>query len=274
MALLGSNLASRAEPPAADPDLEGILIRHVDRGRFTIYEPRRRPWLPWDFMVYPVLGVNDDGGRWMNLRVKTKGVRPLGLKSLGVVFTQASSSFALTHSQVEVDASGCWGVVESVELAGQEDVIRGISESTGVALTFEGIGPPRSYRLTSEDLAAFRQIVRLFERESLPPDPAQAGKPLDAPEIAPAVPLGRHQWPKYPKLAQREKRVGTVVLSYVIRKDGTVDEIEVVSSTGHGCGFEEAAIAAVKSWRYKPATRKREAVEIHAVLPFDFGFRR
>jgi hypothetical protein len=115
-------------------------------------------------MVYSVLGVNDDGGRWMNLRVKTKGDRPLGLKSLGAVLTQASSSFTFTHAQVEVDASGCWGVVESVEIAGQEDLIRGVSASEAVTLSFEGIGPPRSYRLTPEDLAEFRRIVRLFER--------------------------------------------------------------------------------------------------------------
>jgi protein TonB len=97
---------------------------------------------------------------------------------------------------------------------------------------------------------------------------------VDPSEFRPAVPLGRHQWPKYPKHAQREKRVATVVLAYVIRKDGSVGDVEVVSSTGHGCGFEEAAIAAVKSWRYRPATRNGEPVEIHATRSFDFGFRR
>jgi len=42
-------------------------------------------------------------------------------------------------------------------------------------------------------------------------------------------------------------------LSVVIQVDGKVGKAEVVSCTQAGEGFEDAAVDAVKQWKYEPA---------------------
>ena len=56
--------------------------------------------------------------------------------------------------------------------------------------------------------------------------------------------------PVYPPLMLRAGQTGTVVLDAVIRRDGTVDEVKVLQSLGPL--FDQAAIYAVKQWRYSP----------------------
>lgn len=56
--------------------------------------------------------------------------------------------------------------------------------------------------------------------------------------------------PIYPPLMLRAGQTGTVVLDAVIRADGTVDEVKVLQS--RGAFFDQAAINAVKQWRYSP----------------------
>jgi TonB family protein len=76
--------------------------------------------------------------------------------------------------------------------------------------------------------------------------------------------------PVYPRAARRAKVGGTVYLDVIVRDDGTVGEITVVDSTRTGIGFEEAAIAAVKRWRYRPAMRGRQPVDASVLVRIDF----
>jgi TonB family protein len=74
--------------------------------------------------------------------------------------------------------------------------------------------------------------------------------------------------PKYPMAAWASGARGTVVLVYDITTDGTTSNLEVESSPSEELSF--AAIAAVKRWRYKPATIKGNPVSFRArvALPF------
>jgi len=56
--------------------------------------------------------------------------------------------------------------------------------------------------------------------------------------------------PVYPRLMLQTRQTGTVVLDAVIRPDGTIDEIKVLQSPGPA--FDQAAIDAVRQWRYTP----------------------
>ena len=47
---------------------------------------------------------------------------------------------------------------------------------------------------------------------------------------------------------------GVVVLDAVIHRDGTIGDITVLQSTSPA--FEQAAIAAVKQWRYTPIPQR------------------
>jgi len=71
--------------------------------------------------------------------------------------------------------------------------------------------------------------------------------------------LIRQVKPEYPSLARQARIQGTVVLQAAIGKDGTVQNLRVVS--GHPM-LTAAAIAAVKQWRYKPYYLNGEPVEV------------
>ena len=56
--------------------------------------------------------------------------------------------------------------------------------------------------------------------------------------------------PAYPKMLETARIPGTVVLDAVIHRDGTIGDITVLRSTNQQ--FTQAAIDAVKQWRYTP----------------------
>lgn len=74
--------------------------------------------------------------------------------------------------------------------------------------------------------------------------------------------------PAYPKNAKRANKEGTVTLEATIGKDGVPKNIVAVTSIGFG--FEEAAIAALKKWRFIPAKEKDKDVEKKVKLDIVF----
>jgi protein TonB len=56
--------------------------------------------------------------------------------------------------------------------------------------------------------------------------------------------------PVYPPQMAAARAEGTVVLDGIIHRDGTVGDVKVLRSTA--AAFEQAAIEAVKQWRYTP----------------------
>jgi protein TonB len=76
-----------------------------------------------------------------------------------------------------------------------------------------------------------------------PPQPVRIGGQISAPEL-----LHRVE-PVYPELAVMAKVTGTVILEAVVATDGTVDGVKVLRPVRF---LDQAAIDAVKQWRYKP----------------------
>ncbi len=79
--------------------------------------------------------------------------------------------------------------------------------------------------------------------------------------------LTRQVRPQYPQLARQARIQGTVKLSAVIAKDGTIQKLEVMS--GHPL-LVPAALAAVKQWRYRPTLLNGEAVEVLTNIDVNF----
>src|SRR5437764_3422457 len=65
--------------------------------------------------------------------------------------------------------------------------------------------------------------------------------------------------PTYPPLARTARVQGSVVLAAVIGKDGSIQNLHVLS--GHPL-LTQAALEAVKQWRYKPYILNGEPVEV------------
>jgi TonB family protein len=56
--------------------------------------------------------------------------------------------------------------------------------------------------------------------------------------------------PLYPRLMEQARMPGTVVLDAIIHRDGTIGDVTILKSSRPE--FAQAAIAAVKQWRYSP----------------------
>jgi TonB family protein len=66
---------------------------------------------------------------------------------------------------------------------------------------------------------------------------------------------------------------GHVTLQARVVEDGSVTDIEVKESTNPGHGFEEAAIDALKKWRYEPGTLNGKPTPIYFEVTIDFTYR-
>lgn len=77
--------------------------------------------------------------------------------------------------------------------------------------------------------------------------------------------------PSYPPLARRIRAEGRVTLRAVVRKDGTVARIEVLSAPRVDVGFSEAAVEAVSRWTYRPATRGGRPVDVYLTVVVNFA---
>jgi periplasmic protein TonB len=79
--------------------------------------------------------------------------------------------------------------------------------------------------------------------------------------------LVRRVNPTYPPLARQARIQGTVILRAVISKDGSIENLQLVS--GHPM-LAPAAIEAVKQWRYKPYLLNGEPVEVDTEVQVNF----
>ena len=78
--------------------------------------------------------------------------------------------------------------------------------------------------------------------------------------------------PVYPEEALRAGLEGLVVLEAIVDERGRVGhDVKVVRSLGHG--FDEAAIAAVRQWRFRPATRDGKPIKVRRIFPILFRLR-
>jgi protein TonB len=97
--------------------------------------------------------------------------------------------------------------------------------------------------------------------------PAPTPKRIRVPAQVAEANLIHDVTPQYPLEAGRKRIEGTVVLMAVIGKDGTVHDVRVESGLPL---LAQAAIDAVKQWRYKPYLLNGEPVEIDSHITINF----
>src|SRR5215510_1600412 len=77
--------------------------------------------------------------------------------------------------------------------------------------------------------------------------------------------------PSYPPLARQTRISGTVRLHAIISKDGSVQQLEVLS--GHPL-LVQAALDAVRQWRYRPTLLNGEPVEVDTTIDVIFSLNQ
>jgi TonB family protein len=93
------------------------------------------------------------------------------------------------------------------------------------------------------------------------------GPRLDSSDVSAPGPLRKID-PKYPPTLINEHVEGEVVLYAVIRRDGSVDSIQLV----HGIDeqLDANAMEALSQWKFRPATKQGAPVELEAIVHIPF----
>lgn len=140
------------------------------------------------------------------------------------------------------------------------------------------------------------ELIAQEKKKELPPPPPKAvknaEKPIEAPsqlsqdepeevvftvvEEMPAYPGGNEamytylgQNIKYPEGARKNKIQGTVYVTFIVRKDGSVSNVNILRGIGHGC--DEEAIRVVKEMPlWKAGKQGGKAVNVQYNLPIKF----
>lgn len=90
------------------------------------------------------------------------------------------------------------------------------------------------------------------------------------PPISGPIPVHKVD-PKYPPELIQAHVEGEVILYAIIRKDGTVDSIQLVHSLDPL--LDANSMQALSGWRFRPATREGAPVELETVVHIPFRFR-
>lgn len=108
------------------------------------------------------------------------------------------------------------------------------------------------------------------------PDPAPA--PVATAPVAAPLPVipPRHNAeylqnprPAYPAMSRRLGEVGRVILRVRVEADGLPSRVEVRRTSGHP-RLDDAAVEAVRKWKFVPARRGDEAIAGDVDVPLDF----
>src|SRR5262245_40138380 len=98
-----------------------------------------------------------------------------------------------------------------------------------------------------------------------PKEPVRVGGRIDPPKRL------VHVSPIYPPIAIAARKEGTVILEALISEDGTVRDVRVLRPEPV---FEQAAIAAVRQWRFSPTLLNGEPVPVVMTVTVGFTLNR
>ena len=96
----------------------------------------------------------------------------------------------------------------------------------------------------------------------VPDGPIQVGGDVTKPEKISAPD------PQYTEIARKARIQGVVIVQAIIDKEGNVVNVKVLK--GLPMGLAEEAVAAIKTWKFKPATLNGKPVDVYFNLTVNF----
>lgn len=106
-------------------------------------------------------------------------------------------------------------------------------------------------------------------------EPKKTAEPSTAPVVPPQADASQfnNPAPVYPTQSRRLKEAGVVVLEVLVKADGSLGDMRLKTSSGY-TRLDDAALKAVKTWRFTPAKRGNEAIDFWYELPIEFSLNR
>lgn len=154
-------------------------------------------------------------------------------------------------------------------IAGPDDYPEALFEESGVKMRVRLGTAQQSF---SADLTVMPGGTLYTVWNTTPPmvrltvaDATRVGGDVKAPVV-----LSRVE-PYYPESARADRISGIVILEVVVDHSGIVKEAVILKDLPHGLGL--AALDAVRQWRFSPATRNGEPVDVIFNLTVNFRLR-
>jgi TonB family protein len=183
--------------------------------------------------------------------------------------TDRSASTASGHSDAAVGTPPGSTPTLSASLSGVRDRTE-IPDSTGRARLRSQEGSLRVYENGKEvfhALPSSQEAGSAPRRSAVQTSSAQLQDVLELSPSAAESSLIYRVEPEYPEDARVEGLQGAVVLEVHIRPEGSVEQINVISGEPV---LANAAMAAVKQWRFKPRQVNGQAAEMQTTITLNF----
>ena len=107
----------------------------------------------------------------------------------------------------------------------------------------------------------------VFDIPEGPPPSEPAGPIIVAGDVVPPEKITAPQ-PQYTEMARKARIQGVVIVQAIIDKQGEVTNVKVLK--GLPMGLDQAAVDAVKRWRFEPATLNGKPVSVYYNLTVNF----
>lgn len=102
--------------------------------------------------------------------------------------------------------------------------------------------------------------------------PAKTAEPTTQLPSADAAGLN-NKAPVYPMLSRKRKEQGTVWLLLLVSKEGVVTELKLKKTSGFA-RLDQAALQAVKKWKFQPARKQGQPIDYWYELPLKFSLQQ
>src|SRR5205814_8363571 len=109
-----------------------------------------------------------------------------------------------------------------------------------------------------------------IKAESDPPSSSLAPAPKTQAQVVEAARLLQQVRPRFPEEAKAFLLDGTVFIETEIKETGDVRIIRIQKPAG--AGLDEAAVEAVRQWKYKPALLDGKPVPVFTMITVNFAF--
>ncbi len=132
--------------------------------------------------------------------------------------------------------------------------------------------PPIDVVSMSREIGGPNGPGSLFSDHSvLPHVRPETNSPVRVPSVVIAGLLIHKTMPVYPPIAVAARKEGTEVLQATISKEGTIENLRVTSGPAL---LQQAALDAVRSWRYRPYQLNGQNVEVETTVNVVFTLER
>jgi TonB family protein len=99
---------------------------------------------------------------------------------------------------------------------------------------------------------------------------ASEGQLFDLSDVDQAPTVLRSPAPAYPQAAARQQLESSVIVTALISETGRVLDARVLRGDGSDAGFDEAAVAAVRTWEFTPGIKDGQRIRTWVPVNVDF----